>query len=142
MIGMGREQNGLYLLEQSLDFSHALPAPISYTAFNKALYSLSSVKVNTDSFHTWHCRLGHPSRSRMSSLSHVMPTVSQDNSADFVCNIYPLAKQKRLPFSNNNNLSSCPFDLVHVDIWGPYHVSTVEGYKYFLTLVDNCSRTT
>uniref|UniRef100_A0A2N9F8W6 Integrase catalytic domain-containing protein n=1 Tax=Fagus sylvatica TaxID=28930 RepID=A0A2N9F8W6_FAGSY len=114
MIGMGREQNGLYLLEQSLDSSHALPAPIS-------------------------C---HPSRSRMSSLSHVMPTVSQDNSADFVCNICPLAKQKRLPFSNNNNLSSCPFDLVHVDIWGPYHVSTVEGYKYFLTLVDDCSRTT
>uniref|UniRef100_A0A2N9F6B3 Integrase catalytic domain-containing protein n=1 Tax=Fagus sylvatica TaxID=28930 RepID=A0A2N9F6B3_FAGSY len=111
-------------------------------AFNKALYSLSSVKVHTDSFHTWHCRLGHPSRSRMSSLSHVMPTVSQDNSADFVCNICPLAKQKRLPFSNNNNLSSCPFDLVHVDIWGPYHVSTVEGYKYFLTLVDDCSRTT
>uniref|UniRef100_A0A2N9FVF7 Integrase catalytic domain-containing protein n=1 Tax=Fagus sylvatica TaxID=28930 RepID=A0A2N9FVF7_FAGSY len=142
MIGMGREQNGLYLLEQSLDSSHALPAPISCTAFNKALYSLSSVKVHTDSFHTWHCRLGHPSRSRMSSLSHVMPTVSQDNSADFVCNICPLAKQKRLPFSNNNNLSSCPFDLVHVDIWGPYHVSTVEGYKYFLTLVDDCSRTT
>jgi hypothetical protein len=78
----------------------------------------------------------------MSSLSHVMPTISQCNSIDFVCNVCPSAKQKRLPFSNNNNLSSCPFDLVHVDIWGPYHVSTIEGYKYFLTFVDDCSRTT
>jgi hypothetical protein len=78
----------------------------------------------------------------MTSLSHVMPNVSQCSDADFVCNICHLAKQKRLPFSNNNNnLSSSPFDLVQVDIWVPYYVPTIEGYKYFLTLVDDCSRT-
>ena len=64
------------------------------------------------------------------------------NKVDSVCTVCPLAKQKRLPFISNNNLSSSPFDLLHVDIWGPYHVPTVEGFKYFLTLVDDCSRTT
>ena len=54
----------------------------------------------------------------------------------------PLAKQKRLSFPNHNHVSPSCFDLIHVDIWGPYQVPTVEGYKYFLTLVDDHSRTT
>ena len=36
---------------------------------------------------------------------------------------------------------SC-FDLVHADIWGPYSTPTLSGSKYFLTLVDDCSRCT
>ena len=39
-------------------------------------------------------------------------------------------------------MSSITFDILYVDIWGPYHVPTVEGYKFFLTLVDDCTRTT
>ncbi len=142
MIGLGREQNGLYLLQQSIDSSSVAPTPISCAALNKALNSLSSTRSTSDSFHVWHCRLGHPSKSRMISLSHVMPNAFQCNNTDIVCTVCPLAKQKRLPFSNNNNLYSFPFDLVHIDIWGPYHVPTIEGYRYFLTLVDDCSRTT
>lgn len=34
------------------------------------------------------------------------------------------------------------FDLIHCDIWGPYHVSSYTGYNYFLALVDDCSRFT
>lgn len=32
------------------------------------------------------------------------------------------------------------FDLIHVDIWGPYRTSTISGAKYFLTVVDDFSR--
>lgn len=35
-----------------------------------------------------------------------------------------------------------PFDLVHCDIWGLYHIITVSDYRYFLTLVDDCTRFT
>uniref|UniRef100_A0A2N9G1L7 Conserved oligomeric Golgi complex subunit 6 n=1 Tax=Fagus sylvatica TaxID=28930 RepID=A0A2N9G1L7_FAGSY len=65
MIGLGREQNGLCLLQQSIDSSSMTSTPISCAAHNKALYSLSSIQSNTDSFHVWHCRLEHPSRSRI-----------------------------------------------------------------------------
>ena len=34
------------------------------------------------------------------------------------------------------------FDLIHVDIWGPYSHNTCEGAKFFLTIVDDCSRAT
>ena len=48
-----------------------------------------------------------------------------------------MEKQKRLPFVSSNNLSPKSFDLIHIDIWGPFHVSTPAGQKYFLTIVDD-----
>ncbi|XP_010480765.1 PREDICTED: uncharacterized protein LOC104759556 [Camelina sativa] len=33
--------------------------------------------------------------------------------------------------------ASSPFDLVHLDIWGPFSVESIEGYRYFLTIVDD-----
>ena len=78
----------------------------------------------------------------MSFLSDIVPNVSHSCKGNHVCTVCPLAKQKRLPFPHNNHLSHCAFDILHVDIWGPYHISTVEGYRYFLTLVDDCTRTT
>ena len=60
----------------------------------------------------------------------------------FDCNVCPLAKQKRLPFLHSVTTSSSCFDLVHVDIWGPYSTLTLFGSKYFLTLVDDGSRYT
>ena len=32
--------------------------------------------------------------------------------------------------------------MIHVDIWGPYPHSTHDGARYFLTIVDDCSRAT
>lgn len=29
---------------------------------------------------------------------------------------------------------------MHLDIWGPFSVESVEGYRYFLNLVDDCTR--
>jgi len=32
--------------------------------------------------------------------------------------------------------------LIHVDIWGPYLISSIHGHKYFLTIIDDYSRYT
>lgn len=58
------------------------------------------------------------------------------------CMISPLAKQKKLHFPNNNHFSVSPFELVQCDVWGPFSISTVEGYIFFLTSVDDSTRTT
>ena len=34
------------------------------------------------------------------------------------------------------------FELLHVDIWGPYPYNTYNGCKFFLTIVDDFSRST
>lgn len=57
-----------------------------------------------------------------------------------LCSNCPLAKQKHLPYISNNNLCANAFDLLHIDIWGPFSVPTPEGYRYFLTIVDDHTR--
>ena len=42
----------------------------------------------------------------------------------------------------HNHISEFPFDLVHRDLWGPFSVATVNGYKYFFNIVDDYSRCT
>jgi transposase InsO family protein len=53
-----------------------------------------------------------------------------------------LAKQHRLVFLVSHSVSTSPFDLVHCDIWGPYSTASLTGAKYFLTIVDDCTRFT
>lgn len=59
------------------------------------------------------------------------------------CQICPLAKQTRNVFPTTTKRSSSPhaFHLLHIDIWGPYKHSTHDGFKYFLTVVDDFSST-
>ena len=60
----------------------------------------------------------------------------------FHCCACPLAKQKRSPFNKSTHISSNCFDLIHCDLWGPFSVSTMDGCKFVLTIVDDCSRYT
>ncbi|KAL6311931.1 hypothetical protein AAG906_013204 [Vitis piasezkii] len=88
----------------------------------------------------WHSRLGHPSFSRLKGLQSVLDF---DSSFDLTpCNVCPLAKQRCLPYISLNKRCSSTFDLLHLDIWGPFSVGSVEGYKFFLTIVDDYSRVT
>ena len=54
----------------------------------------------------------------------------------------PIAKFKRLPFPNSNHISEHAFDLIHCDVWGPFANATHDGFKYFLTIVDDATRST
>ena len=88
----------------------------------------------------WHFRLGHPSFNKLSSLQDIL--TSFYSKCNDICTICPLAKQKRLPFPSNNNMSTKPFALIHVDVWGPYSVCTYDGFRFFLTIVDDATRST
>ena len=41
-----------------------------------------------------------------------------------------------------NNRASAPFELVHSDVWGPCPIVSPMGFRYFVTFVDDFSRTT
>ncbi|GJZ27756.1 ribonuclease H-like domain-containing protein [Tanacetum coccineum] len=55
-------------------------------------------------------------------------------------NISLIAKQTREPFPLSDHKSLSVGDLVHLDLWGPYMVVSRDGYKYFLTVVDDYSK--
>ncbi|KAL4379256.1 hypothetical protein GQ457_02G035690 [Hibiscus cannabinus] len=120
--GKGEFYRGLYLLHLPKD-STKLPC------------SHDSVALVS-----WHHRLGHPSSNVLQLLKTVLP--SDHCNKDGVCTICPLAKQKNLPFPVSVTCTKVPFELVHCDVWGPYKSPTYDNHCYFLTLVDDFSRST
>ena len=90
----------------------------------------------------WHQRLGHPSHIKIQLLMHELCLSNSKSKLASHCNICHLPKQRCLPFISHNNWSANPFDLVHIDIWGPFHVPTPKGHMYFLTIVDDCTQAT
>lgn len=74
-----------------------------------------------------------------SSLSQ-LPVVSSSSVELSVCDICFRAKQCRTEFSLSINKSSEIFELIHVDLWGPYRTQSLCGSYYFLTVVDDFSR--
>ncbi|KAK4389825.1 Retrovirus-related Pol polyprotein from transposon RE2 [Sesamum angolense] len=111
-------------------------------AYSMVLLVEKQREVNVDCTNTMdnaamQVRLGHPS---LSVLKYVPDVKSIDTSV--TCMVCPLAKQSRLPFSTCEIHSKNPFELIHVDLWGPYKTPTLDGCNYFLTIVDDFSRAT
>lgn len=90
----------------------------------------------------WHHQLAHPSLDKLSLLSEKLSLPKISFNKETPCMVYPLAKQNRLPFLSHNNHTEKPFDLIHLDILGPFSQDFVEGFRYFLTVVDDFSRVT
>ena len=135
MTGLGDHEGGLYKLRVPYIDVHV-------NALNST-DALESDKHVTSSFNNdaiWHYRLGHVSAKGLKSLHVKFPFISPY--VDDCCNICHLAKQRHLPYSVSSNIAQSAFDLLHLDIWGPYSVNTIHGHKYFLTIVDDFSRFT
>jgi hypothetical protein len=73
-------------------------------------------------------------------MNKLYPFISVNK--DCVCDVCHLAKQKKLSYQLSTSQSTRCFELLHMDIWGPYSTTTVHGHKYFLTIVDDFSRFT
>ncbi|GKE84426.1 ribonuclease H-like domain-containing protein, partial [Tanacetum coccineum] len=86
----------------------------------------------------WHNRLGHPADQVLSVLKNDLNM--SDNTFVPVCEICQRAKQTREPFPLSDYKSKTLGELVHLDLWGPYKVHSKEGYRHFLTIVDDYSR--
>lgn len=121
MIGRADVCNGLYILNHP-SASH-----------NCDVNSVNSVA--STQFDIWHYRLGHPSIPVIHQLCNKFPYIKFNK--NLLCDSCYMAKQTRLSFPNSTTMSLKPFDLVHMDIWGPLNIVSFQGYQYFLTIVDD-----
>jgi len=131
VIGSTEMQDKLYILRvpsyQNLQIK-LVKSPHITNTFNFTTSDLENL---------WHFRLGHVSNKSLDVIENKFPFVKYKKS--FICDIYHFAKQKRLPFPLSASKSKRCFDLIHVDVWGPYSLSSIYGHKYFLTIVDDYS---
>ncbi len=44
------------------------------------------------------------------------------------------------PFPSSDSISEHPLELVHSDLHGPLPVATAEGYRYWMTFIDDCTK--
>ena len=128
MISLGKELQGLYFLQDT--------ATQCSSQITTSLPSTASA-VRTD---LWHIRLGHPYDQKLYILNKIVPIVSCNNNEP--CMVFPLVKQKKLSVSASQHVVDCAFTLIHIDIWGPFSIPTVDGYRFFLTIVDDYTRCT
>jgi hypothetical protein len=105
-------------------------------------FSCNNAFSLTDTATLWHHRLGHISDNVHKCIASQFPFITYKFNKDLPCDTCHFSKQKRLPYSISTTQSSKIFEILHVDIWGPYSIPSISGHKYFLTLVDDYSRFT
>nr|GEZ76256.1 ribonuclease H-like domain-containing protein [Tanacetum cinerariifolium] len=120
-LGTG-QRKGLYFLE--------------FTGPNNFIKSNNIMSYHSNSL--WHNRLGHPSDQVLKALKHKNDIKGDFNSSP--CDICHYSKQTREPFPLSDHKSTSVGELIYLDVWGPYRVTSREGFKYFLTIVDDYSR--
>ncbi|GKB84192.1 putative RNA-directed DNA polymerase [Tanacetum coccineum] len=125
ILGTGSESGGLYLFDMP-------PKSSTFVGESNMIMSFNVSKI------LWHNRLGHPADQVLTTLHNDLK-ISKSSFVP-VCEVCHRAKQTREPYPLSDHKSKNLGDLVHLDLWGPYRVTSREGYKYFLTIVDDFSR--
>nr|KYP74079.1 Retrovirus-related Pol polyprotein from transposon TNT 1-94 [Cajanus cajan] len=138
VIGKGDILDSLYILK----CPNIMPFSSILHSSNHNVTTASNNYDRSIAVNKWHYRLGHLSDDVLRIIHNNKSLHLPSNFSCKNCDICPLAKQKRLPFHTKNNLAGDCFDLVHCDIWGPFHQATYDNHKFFLTLVDDHSRFT
>lgn len=142
MVGQADARNGLRVMssKQSCSVSDFAVALNTYnnscTVVGSSDVSKKCISSDTSlnhvlSFRLSHNRFGHPS---MSKMKHIDSCIPVDN--EFVCDTCHIAKTHRLPFPLSSSLCTHCFELLHVDLWGPYSIPSISREKYFLALLD------
>lgn len=76
----------------------------------------------------WNYRLGYTFFQSTNKIQMHCPFVNV--MTHLGCYICPKAKEKRNVFPNHINSSKRPFELIHIDVWGPYSIDAIENFCY------------
>ncbi|XP_071739397.1 uncharacterized protein [Rutidosis leptorrhynchoides] len=124
LMGTGSEFDGLYFFDDNS---------------NGKIFKSNMIYSNLSKSKLWHERLGHPAYQALNELSDKLGFNKINNNAE-PCETCHKAKQTRDPFPLSDHKTKSLGDLIHLDTWGPYKVKSKEGFRYFLTVIDDFSR--
>ncbi|KAJ8736818.1 hypothetical protein PYW07_000089 [Mythimna separata] len=127
------ERDGSCLLTGELRSDGLYYAELSATrSSTKSVNFITSNKNNN----FWHRALAHTSISKTQKIVNGINTKHSDNNDD-TCEVCARAKLCRKPFNTERYRASRPLEIVHSDICGPIGTDTYDGYKYFITFLDD-----
>ena len=120
--------NGLYLLDLGED-KHVLN-------INNKRLKMS----HTNEILLWHYRLGHINEKRVKKLQQANLLGSLGSGAIGTCESCLTGKMTKSPFKKKGERASSLLELIHSDVCGPMSKSARDGYRYFITFIDDYSR--
>jgi tyrosine-protein phosphatase YwqE len=91
----------------------------------------------------WHCHFAHIGISGLHRLfdKQLVTGFHVDRESTFSdCEAYTEAKQSVIPFNKTADHDAEPGELTHINVWGKYSVSSINGFQYYLLMVDDASR--
>lgn len=135
----GKSKDGLYPIV-AYSLSNIVPASGLSKSSTPLCASVSVSKLlNTE---LWHFRLGHPSAVVLNKLlaAYDIPCDSKLHTRECISCLK--GKMTKLPFALSSTSSNTPLQLVHSDVWGPSPVTSVSGFRYYVSLVDDFSKYT
>ena len=109
----------------------------SHSSVNSS--SLYVIGSNNIDYATWHARLGHIGRDKMTRLARECLLGSLTKVDLRLCEPRLASKACRKPFGTKKRAPQ-PIELAHSNICGPMNKEAHHGASYFLTLIDDYSR--
>ena len=94
--------------------------------------------VNENSAYLWHKRLDHISKERLQRLvkNEILPNLEFTDFSLYVdCIKGKQTKHNKKGATISNHL----FEIIHIDICGPFDVPSFNGEKYLITFIDDFS---
>ncbi|GJZ02801.1 ribonuclease H-like domain-containing protein [Tanacetum coccineum] len=127
------DENRCNFLNQDLNLKNVLE--IGEQCEGLYYYNDKGIKSNTSALrfqcmlsqHDWHCRLGHPANHVLNVLKDSLNIDKKDNTV--CCEICQRSKQTREHFPLSDHKSKSLGDLVHLDLWRLYNVTSSEGFR-------------
>lgn len=109
------------------------------TIQNKTRPTMALTGVRT-SVHGWHQRLAHPHEPLLRRLISSFNLPVSSNKFPNVCDSCQLGKSHRFPLGSSHIASSTPFELIYSDVWGPSPKFSINGNRYFVLFIDDCTK--
>jgi hypothetical protein len=134
----GLSRDGLYPL-------HGLSLPLrsspSISSSSAQAICLHSARATASASSLWHARFGHPQDRVLSHVLQKSVNPSLSITSQF-CKHCTQGKMTQLPFSHSNTIASSPLEIVYSDVWGPAPISSINGFRYYVSFIDAYSRFT
>ena len=113
-----------------------------YGVVPKPNVSCQSAQVNL--LELWHQHFGHANYKQVAKVSNLKAVIGLPKFGKIeknVCCSCQLGKQTKTTHSKVNVVAtSCPLELLHMDLMGPTRMGSMGGKRYIMVMVDDFSR--
>lgn len=86
------------------------------------------------------CKAWSPTHPHAKLLKTLLPCLPYLNKTIDFCESCVLGKSTKHPFNSRFTYTSSFLQTIHTDLWGPASVTSYDGYRYYLVLIDESTK--